>query len=196
MRQMFGFFILLTGLLFSMQANANEQINLASVDPFITGSTNRPQAVAQPFNPIFAPQIVDVRTDHAPGTIIIDTTRKFLYLVQENGRAIRYGVGVGRPGFGWTGTHRITRKAEWPDWRPPAEMRARQPYLPAFVPGGLNNPMGARALYLGSTLYRIHGTTENSTIGQAMSSGCIRMRNEDVTDLYERVPVGATVIVF
>ncbi len=196
MRQMFGFFFLLTGLLFSMQANANEQINLASVDPFVTGSTNRPQAVARPFDPALEPQTVEVRTEHAPGTIIIDTNRKFLYLVQENGRAIRYGVGVGRPGFGWTGTHRITRKAEWPDWRPPAEMRERQPYLPAFVPGGVNNPLGARALYLGNTLYRIHGTTENSTIGQAVSSGCIRMRNEDVSDLYERVPVGATVIVF
>lgn len=194
MHQMFGIFVILTGLLFSAQASANEQSDPAANDPFITASTT--PAAAGGFNPEFERKIVNVTTPHGAGTIIIDTARRYLYLVQDDGTAIRYGVGVGRTGFDWTGTHRISRKAEWPDWRPPAEMRQRQPYLPAFVPGGVGNPLGARALYLGSTLYRIHGTTENSTIGQAVSSGCIRMRNEDVTDLYERVPIGATVIVF
>lgn len=141
-------------------------------------------------------QVVEIRSDHAPGTIIIDSDRRYLYLVQQEGTAIRYGVGVGRPGFEWAGTHRITRKEEWPDWRPPAEMRQRQPYLPAFMPGGPKNPLGARALYIGSTLYRIHGTNEAQTIGQAVSSGCIRMLNEDVIDLYSRVGVGTKVVVF
>jgi lipoprotein-anchoring transpeptidase ErfK/SrfK len=144
----------------------------------------------------FARRTVNVRTEHAPGTIIIDTNRRYLYLVQSGGKAVRYGVGVGRPGFEWAGTHQVTRKEEWPDWRPPAEMRQRQPYLPAFMPGGPSNPLGARALYLGSTLYRIHGTNEAMTIGQAVSSGCIRMLNADVIDLYERVDVGTKVIEF
>lgn len=147
-------------------------------------------------NSPFARRIVNVRTEHAPGTIIIDTNQRYLYLVQPNGKAVRYGVGVGRPGFEWAGTHTVTRKEEWPDWRPPAEMRARQPYLPVFMPGGPSNPLGARALYLGSTLYRIHGTNEAMTIGQAVSSGCIRMLNADVIDLYQRVDVGTKVIVF
>lgn len=141
-------------------------------------------------------QLVEVSSDHAPGTILIDTGRRYLYLLQDDGRAYRYGVGVGRDGFNWTGAEKVTRKAEWPDWRPPAEMRKRQPYLPEFVPGGVSNPLGARALYLGNTLYRIHGTNESHTIGGAVSSGCIRMLNADVVDLYDRVNVGTRVVVF
>jgi len=138
---------------------------------------------------------VDFETRHPPGTIIVRNSERRLYLVLENGRAIRYGVGVGRPGFSWTGTNRVTMKREWPDWRPPASMRRRQPELPVFMAGGINNPLGARALYIGSTLYRIHGSNEPHTIGQAVSSGCIRMTNRDVEHLYERVRVGARVIV-
>lgn len=145
----------------------------------------------------FLPQIVNYRSSHRPGTIVIDTQSKFLYLVLGNGEAKRYGVGVGKAGFEWTGTEKITRKKEWPSWTPPKEMIAREAKkgrnLPAFMPGGPENPLGARALYLGSTLYRIHGTNAPWTIGQAMSSGCIRMRNEDVSDLYERAKIGATV---
>ena len=140
-------------------------------------------------------QIVSYPTREAPGTIVIDTPNHFLYLVQGEGRAIRYGIGVGRPGFTWSGTHTISAKKEWPDWTPPDEMLRRQPYLPHFVPGGPNNPLGARALYLGSTLYRIHGSNEPWTIGTNVSSGCIRMRNADVVDLYERVRVGTRVVV-
>lgn len=132
---------------------------------------------------------------HGKNTIIIDTDEKFLYLVMGNGRAMRYGIGWARPGFEWKGTHRITRKAEWPSWRPPEAMRKREPHLPAYMPGGPDNPLGARALYLGSTLYRIHGTSQPWTIGRNVSSGCIRLTNEDVIDLYNRVGVGAKVIV-
>jgi lipoprotein-anchoring transpeptidase ErfK/SrfK len=145
--------------------------------------------------PEFERQRVPYDGRHAAGTIIIDTPNRFLYLVEGGGMALRYGIGVGRPGFEWAGAKTVTRKAEWPDWRPPAAMRKRRPDLPAFMAGGPDNPLGARALYLGSSLYRIHGTNEPSTIGQAVSSGCIRMTNEDVTDLYERVRVGARVIV-
>ncbi|WP_299810884.1 L,D-transpeptidase [uncultured Roseibium sp.] len=145
--------------------------------------------------PEFLPTIVDYDGKHKPGTIVIDTNTRHLYLVQNDGTARRYGVGVGKPGFEWAGTHKITRKAEWPDWRPPAEMRKRRPELPTFMAGGPQNPLGARALYLGSTLYRIHGSNQPWTIGHAVSSGCIRMRNEDVMDLYERVGVGTKVIV-
>jgi lipoprotein-anchoring transpeptidase ErfK/SrfK len=130
-----------------------------------------------------------------PGTIIIDTPNKFLFLVEPNGRALRYGVGVGRPGFEWSGVKTISRKAEWPDWTPPPEMLLRRPELPDHMDGGPDNPLGARALYLGSSMYRIHGTNEPSTIGTNVSSGCIRMMNEDVIDLYDRVPVGAKVVV-
>ena len=130
-----------------------------------------------------------------PGTIIIDTPNKFLFLVEPNGRALRYGVGVGRPGFEWSGVKTISRKAEWPDWTPPSEMLLRRPDLPDHMDGGPDNPLGARALYLGSSMYRIHGTNEPSTIGTNVSSGCIRMMNEDVIDLYNRVPVGAKVVV-
>jgi lipoprotein-anchoring transpeptidase ErfK/SrfK len=144
-------------------------------------------------------RIVDYKPDEEPGTIIINTSERRLYLVLENGQAIQYGVGVGRAGFEWTGTARIARKAEWPSWTPPAEMRQREPDLPAFMPGGPDNPLGARALYLfeggRDTLYRIHGTSEPHTIGLAVSSGCIRMLNEEVIDLYQRVPIGAKVVV-
>lgn len=146
-------------------------------------------------DPKFLPTVVAFDGSEAPGTVLIDTDARFLYLVEAGGTARRYGIGVGKPGFEWAGTHRVTRKAEWPDWRPPPEMIARNPKLPKYMAGGPRNPLGARALYLGSTLYRIHGSNEPWSIGRAVSSGCIRMRNEDVTDLYDRVPVGATVIV-
>ncbi len=145
--------------------------------------------------PQFQRQIVSYNGRERPGTIIVDTNDKFLYLVQEGGRAIRYGIGVGRPGFEWAGRKKVSMKREWPSWRPPAEMLKRRPDLPKFMEGGPDNPLGARALYLGSSLYRIHGTNEPHTIGQAVSSGCIRMLNEDVVDLYNRVKVGTTVIV-
>jgi lipoprotein-anchoring transpeptidase ErfK/SrfK len=130
-----------------------------------------------------------------PGTVVIDTPNHYLYLVQPEGRAIRYGIGVGRPGFTWSGKHSISAKREWPDWVPPDEMIKRQPYVPHFVAGGPNNPLGARALYLGSTLYRVHGSNEPWTIGRNVSSGCIRMHNADIIDLYERVKVGTKVVV-
>ena len=143
----------------------------------------------------FKRQVVSYATNEAPGTIVIDTPNTFLYLVLGNGRALRYGIGVGREGFTWAGTQSVARKQEWPDWHPPAEMIARQPYLPRFMAGGPGNPLGARAMYLGSTLYRIHGSNDPDSIGQAESSGCFRMTNDDVKDLYERVAVGTTVIV-
>ncbi|MFC0806553.1 L,D-transpeptidase [Ensifer sp. P24N7] len=150
-------------------------------------------------DPQFLPQMVAYETKEKPGTIVIDTNNRFLYLVTGNGDARRYGVGVGKPGFEWAGEHRITRKAEWPNWTPPQEMIAREAarghYLPARMDGGPENPLGARAMYLGSTLYRIHGTNAPWTIGYGVSSGCIRMRNEDVVDLYERVKVGTKVVV-
>ena len=140
-------------------------------------------------------QPVFYRSHETPGTIVIDTSERFLYLIRSNTSAIRYGIGVGRDGFTWTGILRITRKSEWPDWTPPAEMIARQPYLPRFMAGGPGNPMGARALYLGTTVYRIHGTNAPETIGHAVSSGCFRLVNSEISDLYERVPVGTKVIV-
>jgi lipoprotein-anchoring transpeptidase ErfK/SrfK len=145
--------------------------------------------------PEFQKQMVLYRTTEPPGTIIISTNERYLYLVQGNGRAMRYGIGVGRDGFQWQGLVKITRKAEWPDWTPPAEMIQRQPYLPRFMAGGPGNPMGARALYLGATVYRIHGTNRPDTIGTAVSSGCFRLVNADVSDLYERVPVGTKVVI-
>ena len=132
---------------------------------------------------------------YAPGTIIINTSERRLYLVQAGGQALSYGIGVGRDGFRWSGTHRITAKKEWPAWTPPSEMLRRRPDLPRHMPGGIENPLGARAMYLGSTLYRIHGSNEPETIGQAVSSGCFRMTNEDVVDLYNRVSVGTVVVV-
>jgi lipoprotein-anchoring transpeptidase ErfK/SrfK len=140
-------------------------------------------------------ELIDYESRYKAGTIVIETSERRLYLVLEGGKAMRYGVGVGRDGFRWSGTHRVTRKAEWPGWTPPAAMRRRVPDLPAYMPGGPDNPLGARALYIGSTLYRIHGTSQPWTIGQAVSSGCIRLTNDDVIDLYERVRVGALVVV-
>jgi lipoprotein-anchoring transpeptidase ErfK/SrfK len=140
-------------------------------------------------------QIVNFDTREAPGTIIIDTGNTYLYYVLGGGQAIRYGVGVGRAGFTWAGVQSISRKAEWPDWYPPSEMIARQPYLPRFVAGGPGNPLGARAMYLGSSEYRIHGTNDPTTIGKFVSSGCIRLTNEDVSDLFSRVNVGTKVVV-
>jgi lipoprotein-anchoring transpeptidase ErfK/SrfK len=145
--------------------------------------------------PQFKRQVVSYQTKHPAGTIIIDTPSTFLYYVNGDGTAIRYGIGVGREGFTWQGTEKITRMAEWPDWHPPTEMIERQPYLPRFMAGGESNPLGARALYLGKTIYRVHGTNQPSTIGQFVSSGCIRMLNEDVMDLYTRVKVGTKVVV-
>jgi lipoprotein-anchoring transpeptidase ErfK/SrfK len=144
---------------------------------------------------IYQRQPVFFRTTEKPGTIVVSTSDRFLYLVQGNNRAIRYGVGVGRDGFQWSGIHRITRKAEWPDWIPPAEMIERQPYLPRFMAGGPGSPLGARALYIGSTVYRIHGTNQPRTIGHAVSSGCFRLTNPDIIKLYEEVPVGTRVVV-
>lgn len=143
----------------------------------------------------FARQIVQVEIDQPAGTIVVDTRNHFLYFILGGGEAIRYGIGVARDGFEWSGTHRISNKREWPTWTPPAEMRKRVPGLPRSMPGGIDNPLGARALYIGSTLYRIHGTNEPNSIGLDVSSGCIRMINDDVIDLYERVRVGAKVIV-
>lgn len=146
-------------------------------------------------DPAYRRQPVYFRTTEAPGTIIISTNDRFLYLVQGNNRALRYGIGVGRDGFTWQGLVSVVRKAEWPDWTPPAEMIQRQPYLPRFMAGGPGNPMGARALYLGGTVYRIHGTNQPETIGYAVSSGCFRLVNSEIIDLYSRVPVGTKVIV-
>ena len=143
----------------------------------------------------FQRQAVFYRSQHPVGTIIIDTAERHLYLIESETRALRYGIGVGRDGFTWAGLLQITRKSEWPDWRPPPEMIERQPYLPRFMAGGPGNPLGARAMYLGNTVYRIHGTNAPETIGHAVSSGCFRLVNDDVIDLYDRVPVGTHVIV-
>ena len=140
-------------------------------------------------------QVVAYPTSEAPGTIVIDTPHTYLYLVLGGGKAMRYGIGVGREGFTWSGTQTISRKQEWPDWTPPADMLQRQPYLPRFMAGGPQNPLGARAMYLGGTVYRIHGTNDPSTIGGHVSSGCIRLTNDDVSDLYSRVNLGTKVIV-
>jgi len=148
-----------------------------------------------PVDPQFVRQRVDYQGSEEPGTIVIDTPQHFLFLVEGGGKAMRYGVGVGRPGFTWSGVHAVSSKKEWPDWVPPKEMIERQPGLPHFMAGGPNNPLGARALYLGSTLYRIHGSNEPWTIGHNVSSGCIRMRNVDVIDLYSRVKIGTKVVV-
>ncbi len=148
-----------------------------------------------PVDPKYDRQVVDYVGDEKPGTIIIDTPHKFLFLVQEDGKALRYGIGVGRPGFTWAGVKTISAMREWPDWRPPDDMLKRRPDLPRYMAGGPENPLGARALYLGSTLYRIHGSNEPWTIGTNVSSGCIRLRNDDVSDLYNRVKVGTKVVV-
>jgi lipoprotein-anchoring transpeptidase ErfK/SrfK len=147
------------------------------------------------FDPKFEKQLVDYHGEESAGTIVVDTPNKFLFLVQGDGKALRYGIGVGRPGFTWSGVKQISAKKEWPAWTPPPEMLARRPDLPRHMEGGPQNPLGARAMYLGSSLYRIHGSNEPWTIGTNVSSGCIRMRNEDVIDLYGRVNVGARVVV-
>ena len=138
---------------------------------------------------------VNFSSEYAPGTIVVNTAERRLYLVLPNGQALRYGIGVGRDGFRWGGVHRISAKKAWPAWTPPSQMLARRPDLPRHMAGGIDNPLGARAMYLGSTLYRIHGSNEPETIGQAVSSGCFRMTNDDVQDLYDRVPIGTTVVV-
>jgi lipoprotein-anchoring transpeptidase ErfK/SrfK len=163
---------------------------MARMEPGERTEADRPE-----MNPIYRRQVVDYAGNEKPGTVIIDTPKRFLYLVQENGKAMRYGIGVGRPGFTWAGVKQVSAKREWPDWRPPSEMLRRRPDLPRYMAGGPDNPLGARAMYLGSSLYRIHGSNEPWTIGTAVSSGCIRMRNEDVIDLYERVKVGTRVVV-
>jgi lipoprotein-anchoring transpeptidase ErfK/SrfK len=154
-----------------------------------------PSEADEALAPQFQRQMVLYRTTEPPGTIIVHTSERFLYLVQPGGRAMRYGIGVGREGFQWQGLLKISRKQEWPDWTPPPEMIARQPYLPRFMAGGPGNPLGARALYLGATVYRIHGTNQPQTIGTSVSSGCFRLVNNDVIDLFERVPVGTKVVV-
>ncbi len=158
----------------------------------------KPQSRNQ-FDPSLLPTLVNYSGREKPGTIVVNTAERRLYLVLADGKARRYGVGVGRVGFQWNGTNKISRKAEWPSWRPPAAMIAREKakgkFIPSYMPGGLDNPLGARALYLGSTLYRIHGTTQEWSIGKAVSSGCIRMRNQDVIDLYQRVGAGTKVVV-
>jgi lipoprotein-anchoring transpeptidase ErfK/SrfK len=154
-----------------------------------------PDSSAEQLPAAYRRQLVFYRTTEVPGTIIVHTSERFLYLVQGNNRAVRYGIGVGRDGFQWSGLLKVSRKAEWPDWRPPPEMIERQPYLPRFMAGGPGNPLGARALYLGETVYRIHGTNQPQTIGQSVSSGCFRLVNPDVIDLFDRVPVGTKVVV-
>lgn len=171
--------------------------------PRLTGRPNREFSFREPRTTVdrrgipqhLQRQTVDYASSEAAGTIIVDTANTYLYLVLGQGKALRYGIGVGREGFTWSGRERISRMAEWPNWRPPAEMLEREPHLPDFMPGGPNNPLGARALYLGNTLYRIHGTNEPSSIGTHASSGCIRLLNEDVMDLYQRVSVGTSVVV-
>jgi lipoprotein-anchoring transpeptidase ErfK/SrfK len=185
------------GALFATSAAANpfplfgQPLQQSAVPP----SAAMPQEPEEAGQARLHRQVVDYRTGEAPGTVIIDTPHTYLYFVLGNGRAIRYGIGVGREGFTWSGTQTVTRKAEWPDWTPPPEMVQRQPYLPRFMAGGPQNPLGARAMYLGGTEYRIHGTNAPTTIGGRVSSGCIRLTNDDVIDLYGRVTVGTKVIV-
>jgi lipoprotein-anchoring transpeptidase ErfK/SrfK len=167
----------------------------ASVQPSAYSAEAEPSAVEPVVNPIYLRKEVTYSGPEKPGTIVIDTPNKFLFLVEKGGKALRYGIGVGRPGFTWAGVKAISRKVEWPDWTPPPEMLLRRPDLPTHMDGGPANPLGARALYLGSSLYRIHGTNQPETIGTNVSSGCIRMMNGDVIDLYNRVGVGTKVIV-
>jgi lipoprotein-anchoring transpeptidase ErfK/SrfK len=168
----------------------DEGTSIATLPP-----EDRPErGSAQELSPQFRRNMVDYPTIEPPGTIIIDTPNTYLYLTIGHGNAIRYGIGVGREGFTWSGTEHISRMKQWPDWFPPQEMIKRQPYLPRFMAGGVTNPLGARAMYLGNTQYRIHGTNQPSTIGTFVSSGCIRLTNEDVEDLYSRVTIGTTVV--
>jgi lipoprotein-anchoring transpeptidase ErfK/SrfK len=199
---------LATGSLTALIAAAALSCGAAQADPLFAflspaGQTpiapqyapvEQPDADAQ-LDPRLQRQIVNYASNEATGTVIIDTPHTFLYYVVGNGKAIRYGIGVGRQGFTWAGVKQVAKKAEWPDWYPPQEMIARQPYLPRMVAGGPGNPLGARAMYLGSSDYRIHGTNDPTTIGKQVSSGCIRLTNEDVEDLYSRVQIGAKVVV-
>jgi lipoprotein-anchoring transpeptidase ErfK/SrfK len=179
----------------SSQTTADPAFAQAPAPPSALRTDAEPDAVQRGIDPIYLRQEVDYSGPQRPGTIVIDTPNKFLFLVEKGGKALRYGIGVGRPGFAWSGVKAISRKAEWPDWTPPSDMLKRRPDLPTHMAGGPENPLGARALYLGSSLYRIHGTNEPYTIGTNVSSGCIRMMNEDVIDLYHRVGVGTKVIV-
>lgn len=179
------------GLLIGLSAAQAYSIDPLTRQPLpeVYSDGARPQASAVPR------ETVDYSGRYPAGTIVISTTERRMYYVLGDGKAIRYGVGVGRPGFEWSGSKTITAKREWPDWRPPSQMLQRRPDLPRYMPGGPDNPLGARAMYLGGSLYRIHGSNEPETIGQAVSSGCIRMLNDDVIDLYERVKVGTRVVV-
>jgi lipoprotein-anchoring transpeptidase ErfK/SrfK len=170
---------------------AADQVDMNVVDQ--PGYVPTPEE--QELSAAYERQEVFFRTSEAPGTIIIDSKNRFLYLVQPDNRALRYGIGVGRDGFQWQGIEKISRKQEWPDWRPPPEMIERQPYLPRFMAGGPGNPLGPRAMYLGKTIYRIHGTNQPQTIGHAVSSGCFRLVDDDVIDLFNRVPVGTKVVI-
>ena len=183
-----GFFLQI-----SLLASLTQAFAQGRVDGDQPGYEATPQE--ERLDPKYQKTVVFYRTTEAPGTIIVSTSERFLYVVQPGGRAIRYGIGVGRDGFQWQGMVKITRKMEWPDWTPPDEMIQRQPYLPRWMAGGPGNPLGARALYLGGTVYRIHGTNQPQTIGTAVSSGCFRLTNPDVTDLYDRIPVGTKVII-
>jgi lipoprotein-anchoring transpeptidase ErfK/SrfK len=188
LRHLIWMFMLATSLMlsaspvFAQRQDAGDQPGLVADDSY-------------QLDPEWQKQAVLYRTTEAPGTIIVSTAERHLYLIQPGGRAIRYGIGVGRDGFQWQGLLNITKKAEWPDWTPPPEMIARQPYLPRFMAGGPGNPLGARAMHLGTTVYRIHGTNQPWTIGTKISSGCFRLVNVDVADLYDRVPVGTKVVV-
>jgi lipoprotein-anchoring transpeptidase ErfK/SrfK len=184
-----------TGSIRGQTAPAQVQTQGSTVVAALPPDVRPEQGPAKELPPQLRRQVVDYMTIEPAGTIIIDTPHTYLYLVLGNGKALRYGIGVGREGFTWSGTERISRMKEWPDWFPPKEMIERQPYLPRFMAGGETNPLGARAMYLGNTLYRIHGTNQPSTIGTFVSSGCIRLTNEDVEDLYSRVSVGTRVVV-
>jgi lipoprotein-anchoring transpeptidase ErfK/SrfK len=177
-------------------ASANPFFQTVMLDPDTREPlVSRPHATPSAQAPAIPREIVAYSGAHAPGTVVVNTAERRLYYVLGGGQAVRYGIGVGRPGFEWGGSQTITRKQEWPDWRPPVQMLQRRPDLPRFMAGGPDNPLGARAMYLGSSLYRIHGSNEPHTIGQAVSSGCIRMLNDDVVDLYNRVRVGTRVVV-
>jgi lipoprotein-anchoring transpeptidase ErfK/SrfK len=167
----------------------------AQTSPRLQSQPTQEQGVVSQLPARLQRQVVSYATREAPGTVIIDTPNTYLYLVLGHGQAVRYGIGVGRDGFTWSGVQSITKKSEWPDWTPPPEMISRQPYLPRYMAGGPGNPLGARAMYLGGTVYRIHGTNAPGTIGTRVSSGCIRLTNQDVADLYSRVNVGTKVIV-
>jgi lipoprotein-anchoring transpeptidase ErfK/SrfK len=185
----------LSGLACAFVALATPAAAFTAIDPltrqplYSTEETYRAQASAVPR------EVVSFDGRYAPGTIVVSTSQRRLWYVLGNGQAVQYGVGVGRPGFTWAGSHSVTMKREWPDWRPPSSMLKRRPDLPRYMKGGPDNPLGARALYIGGTIYRIHGSNEPETIGEAVSSGCIRMTNEDVMDLYSRAKVGARVVV-